>query len=72
MHGQMKRFLGNICLFFADEKMSEVVKNLQFCELRYPICIICKRRGTNIANEAFVRTITNYITNHTKTLQEVI
>ena len=34
------------------------LKNLQFCELRYPMCIICIRRGTNIANEASVRTIT--------------
>ena len=33
-------------------------KNLQFCELRYPMCIICIRRGTNIAIEANVRTIT--------------
>ena len=34
------------------------LKNLQFCELRYPMCIICIRRGTNIAIEANVRTIT--------------
>ena len=27
-------------------------------ELRYPMCIICIRRGTNIAIEANVRTIT--------------
>ena len=33
-------------------------KNLQFCELRYPTCIICIRRGTNIVIEANVRTIT--------------
>ena len=32
--------------------------NLQFCELRYSICIICIRRGTDIAIEASVRTIT--------------
>ena len=32
-------------------------KNLQFCELRYPICIICIRRGTTIAIESNVRTI---------------
>ena len=31
-------------------------KKLQFCELRYPICIICIRRGTNIEIEANVRT----------------
>ena len=59
MHGQKKQIWGNICLFFADEKISEVVKNdLQFCELRYPMCIICTRRGTNIAIEANVRSIT--------------
>ena len=26
MHGQKKRIWGNICLFFADEKIPEVVK----------------------------------------------
>ena len=34
------------------------LKNLQFCELRYPMCIICIRRGTNIAIEANVRAMT--------------
>ena len=33
-------------------------KNLQFCKLRYPICIFCIRRGTNIAFEANLSTIT--------------
>ena len=33
-------------------------KNLQFCELRYPMCIIFIVRGTNIAIEANVRTMT--------------
>ena len=33
-------------------------KNLQFCELCYPMCIICIRRGTNIAIEANVRSKT--------------
>ena len=42
---QMKRYL----------RLSE---NLQFCELRYSICIICIRRGTNIAIKASVRSIT--------------
>ena len=36
------------------------------------MCIICIRRGTHIAIEANVRTILNYITNHTRTFQEVI
>ena len=26
MHGQKKQIRGNICLFFADENISEVVK----------------------------------------------
>ena len=33
-------------------------KNLQFCELRYPMCIICIKRGTHITIEANVRTTT--------------
>ena len=41
---QMKRYL-------------RLSKNQQFCELRYPMCFICIRRGTNIAIEANVRTI---------------
>ena len=41
---QMKRYL-------------RLSKNLQFCELRYPMCIICIRRGTNIVFEASVRTL---------------
>ena len=32
-------------------------KKMQFCELRYPMCIICVRRGRDIAIEANVRTI---------------
>ena len=43
---QMKRYL----------RLSK--KNLPFCELRYPICIICIRRVTNIAIKTNVRTIT--------------
>ena len=43
---QMKRYL----------RLSK--KNLQFCELRYPMWIICIRRGTSIAIDANVRTIT--------------
>ena len=42
---QMKRYL-------------RLSKNMQFCELRYPMCIICIRRGTHITIEANVRTIT--------------
>ena len=53
-----RKKLGNIRLFFADERYLRLSKNLQFWELRYPMCIICIRRGTNIAIEANVRTIT--------------
>ena len=53
MHGQTKKKMGNICLFFADERYLRLSK-----ELRYPMCIICIRRGTNILIEANVRTIT--------------
>ena len=42
---QMKRYL-------------RLSKNLQFCELRYPMCLICIQRGINIAIETNVRTIT--------------
>ena len=42
-------------VYFLQMRLS---KNLQFCELRYPMCIICIRRGTSIAIEANVKTIT--------------
>ena len=59
MHGQTKKKLGNICLFFADnERYLRLSKSLQLWKLRYPMCIFCIRRGTNIAIEANVRTIT--------------
>ena len=44
--------------FFTDQRYLRLFKNLQFCELSYPMCIICIRRGTIIAIEANVRTIT--------------
>ena len=56
MHGQKKQNWGNICLFSLMKRYLRLSKNLQFCELRYPMCII--RRGTHIAIEANVRTIT--------------
>ena len=47
--------LGKYLFIFWD-----CIKNhLHFCELRYPMCIICIRRGTNIAIKANVRAITN-------------
>ena len=48
----------NIRLFFAMKRYLRLPKNLQFCELRYPMCIICIRGGTNIAIEVNVRTLT--------------
>ena len=36
----------------------DCLKNLQLCELRYPMCIICIRRGTDNTIDANVRTLT--------------
>ena len=50
---------GEIFLNFLQMKRYlRLSKNLQFCELRNPMCIICIRRATNIAIDANVRTIT--------------
>ena len=57
MHGQTKK-IGKHLFIFRSERYLRLSKNLQFWELRYPMCIICIRRGTNIAIEANVRTIT--------------
>ena len=54
MHGKK---WGKICLFFADERYLRLSKSAVW-ELRYPMCIICIRRGSNIAIAANVRTIT--------------
>ena len=46
--------------FVSFSKMKEYLrfsKDLQFCESRYPMCIICVRRGSHIAVEANVRII---------------
>ena len=53
MHGQKKKKWGKICLFFADERYLRLSK---ICS--YPMCIICIRRGSNIAIAANVRIIT--------------
>ena len=51
--------LGETFVYFSHMKRYlRLSKKLQFCELRYPICRICIRRGTNIAVKANVRTIT--------------
>ena len=50
---------GEISFYISQAKRYlRLSKNLQFCELRYPMCIICIRRDTNIAIKANVRTIT--------------
>ena len=64
---------GETFVYFSQMKRYlRLSKNLQFCGLRYPICIMCIRSGTNIAIKANVRTITNYKTNDTRTLQTVV
>ena len=41
---------GEIFVYFSQMKRyMRLSKNLQFCELRNPMRIICIRRGTNIA-----------------------
>ena len=58
MHGKGNE-LGEPLVYFSPMKRYPILsKNLQFCELRYPMCIICIRRGTHIAIEANVSTIT--------------
>ena len=50
---------GETFVYFSQMKRYLLLsKNLQFCKLRYPMFIICIRRGTNIGIEANVRTIT--------------
>ena len=55
-----KRFeYGETFVYFSQMKRYLMwSKNLQFCKLCYPICILCIRRGTIIAFEANVSTIT--------------
>ena len=49
---------GETFLYFSQMKRYlRLSKDMQFCELRYLMCTICIRRGTNIAIEANVRTI---------------
>ena len=50
---------GETFIYFSQMKRYlRLSKNLQFCELSYPMCIICIRRSANIAIEANMRTIT--------------
>ena len=45
---------GETFVYFSQMKryLRMFLKNRQFCELRYPMCIVCIRRGTDIAIEA--------------------
>ena len=47
--------------FSQIKRYLRLFKNLQFCELRYSMCIICIRRGTNIAFQASVFCLFNLI-----------
>ena len=59
MYMDKRNKFGEIFVYFSQMKRClRLSKNLQFCELRFPMCSICIRRGSNIANEANVRTIT--------------
>ena len=54
-----RKAFGETFVHFLQMKIClRLSKNLQFSELRYPMCIICIRRGTNIAIEANVRALT--------------
>ena len=44
--------------FLQMKRYLRLSKKSAVCELRYPMCIICIRRGTNVAIEANARTIT--------------
>ena len=39
MHGQTKKKMGNICLFFADERYLWLSKNLQFLGIT-ALCVL--------------------------------
>ena len=51
-------FGGTSVYFSQMKRYLRLSKNLQFCELRYPMCNFCIRRGTNTTIEAKGRTIT--------------
>ena len=54
MHGQNNEFGETFVYFTQMKRYLRLSKNLQFCELHYPMCIICIRRGKTIAIEANV------------------
>ena len=51
-------FRGKFVYFSQMKRYLRLSINLQFCELRYSMCIICIRRCANIATKASVRSIT--------------
>ena len=57
MHEQLNEFTETFVYFSQMKKYLSMSKNLQFCEIRYPMCFICVGRGTNITIEANVRNI---------------
>ena len=65
---------GEIFVYFSHMKRYlRVFLNIYKFVNNVTLCVfIFIRRGTNIAIEATVRTLTYYITNHTKTLQEAV
>ena len=48
MHGQKKRIWGNICLFFAYEKISEVVKKLCSFVNYVTLCVLFDQEEVQI------------------------
>ena len=59
MYMDKRNEFGETFVNFSQMKIYlRLSKNLQFCELRYPMYIICIRRGTNIAIDTIARTIT--------------
>ena len=49
---------GETFVYFSQMKRYlRLSKKSAGCELRYPMCIICIKRGTNISIKANVRTI---------------
>ena len=56
--GKRNEFGETFVNFSQMKRYLRFLKNLQFCELRYPMCIICIRRCTNIAIDANARTKT--------------
>ena len=58
MYIDKRNGFGETFVYFSQiKRYLRLSKNLQFCELNYPMCITCIRRGTHIAIEANVRTI---------------